>query len=765
MKKFLSLMIIGSLISSGFLVGASRNVEERNYNSNIKQSMVISLDFQQEDEIQFIMTTEGVRIDIEGFSYLSVIGKPMLPVKNLLIALPSGCTFENVEVTAFYPVELPGLYDIMPYPMIYPLDMDRSLVESIQSEWYKNNENTYSANDVYPEEIVNLETVGSLRKYSYVSLSFCPFRYYPMSGRLFYIDSCEIVIQYTTASGKGNSQIIEDMNKDTLFDSKASSLFINFDQIKEFYQPNDIVLSSTFDSFEYVVITSDDFVDLVSNSDFISWKTDLGFNVKIITLSDELITSQPGIDLAEQIRNFLREYYISWGVQYVLIVGDYTTIPMRYCSPNPDNLYGTVPTDSYYADLSYPDSESWNSNGDSFYGVYGQDNPDFLAEVYVGRIPTSDISRLAYTLNKIVTFEQDTGGWKNNALHGGAMLFYAHEDHDPDIDFDIDGARLVDFIENDLMNGWTTSHYSEHEGLSPSVYPFDPLTEQAFTADWRNNQYAVVNWAAHGAPSSIGRVIWDWDDGDGIPEHENGELIWGRFLDTYSNLEGDYPSIVFAVSCNVGHPEPDPDGNLGIDLLTKESFGAAVAVCSATRGAAVSVNWTETHAGAEALCYEFNHYMINGPSGPERVGNALYDSKFYVHHNFGWDHYYEYQNMFCFNLYGDPSLIQKGTSGNIPEVDVIKPEPALYLANIKLLPFFTPIIIGKIDIEVEALANEGAIDYIEIFINDELKATLNSDPYTWRWNERVFGTKTILVKAYNQEWLYGRDEIEVWKFF
>lgn len=343
---------------------------------------------------------------------------------------------------------------------------------------------------------------------------------------------------------------------------------------------------------------------------------------------------------------------------------------MRYCSPNPYWLDGTVPTDTYYADLSYPDSESWNSNGDSYYGVYGQDTPDFLAEVYVGRIPTSDIPRLAYTLDKITSFEQDTGSWKNNALMGGAMLFYANEDHNEEIDFDIDGARLVDFIEKDLMNGWYISHYCEHEGLSPSVYPFDPLTEQAFTADWRNNQHAVVNWAAHGAPASIGRVIWDWDDGDGIPEHENGELIWGRFLDTYSNLEGDYPSIVFAVSCNVGWPEPTPDGNLGIDLLTKESFGAAVAVCSATRGAAVSVNWTETHAGAEALCYEFNHYMINGPNGPSKLGEALYDSKFYVHHNFGWDHYLEFQNMFDYNLYGDPAMKREGITSGAP----FKPE-------------------------------------------------------------------------------------------
>ena len=418
---------------------------------------------------------------------------------------------------------------------------------------------------------------------------------------------------------------------------------------------------------------------MVVSSDFYHWKTSLGYNAKVVTITDSEIASQPGVDLAEQIRNFLREYYISWGIKYVLIVGDYTTVPMRYCSPNPYWLQGTVPTDAYYADLSYSDDESWNSNKDDYYGVYGEDNPDFMPEVYVGRIPTSDVTRLTYTLDKIVSFEQDTGEWKNNALHGGAMLFYANEDHDEEIDFDIDGARLVDFIEKDLMDGWTTSHYCEHEGLSPSVYPFDALTEQAFTADWRNGKYAVVNWAAHGAPASIGRVIWDWDDGDGIPEHDNGELTWGSFLSTYSNLEGDYPSIVFAVSCNVGYPEPTNDGNLGIDMLTKESFGAAVAICSATRGAAVSADWATSHAGAEALCYEFNNYMINGPI---KLGEALLDSKFYVHSNFGWDHHYEFMNMYDYNLYGDPSMVREGLSSNAPSEPTIV-GPASGKPNVK----------------------------------------------------------------------------------
>jgi len=440
-------------------------------------------------------------------------------------------------------------------------------------------------------------------------------------------------------------------------------LFFNYEDIERLYKPARNHADVLQDSYDYVIITDDDLKDVVSPSNFIDWKSSLGYNIRFVTITDPLITDQPGVDLAEQIRNFLREYYVSWGIKYVLIVGDYTTVPMRYCSPDPNAPAGTVPTDSYYADLSYPDSESWNSNDDDYYGVYTQDNPDFVPEVYVGRIPTSDISRLTYTFDKLVSFEQDTGIWKNNALMGGAMLFYANEDHNNDITFDVDGARMVDYIERDLMDGWIVGHYSEYEGLSPSVFPFDPLTEAAFTSDWRNGEYAVVNWAAHGAPASIGRVIWSTDDGDGIPEHDNGELTWGSFLSTYSNYDNDYPSIVFAVSCNVGRPEPTPDGNLGIDMLTKESLGAAVAVCSSTRGAAVSADWVVSHSGAEALCYEFNNYMINNSL---KLGEALLDSKSYVHYNFGWDHPYEFMNMYDYNLYGDPSMIREGITSSAP---------------------------------------------------------------------------------------------------
>jgi len=423
---------------------------------------------------------------------------------------------------------------------------------------------------------------------------------------------------------------------------------------------------------------------------------------------------------------------------------------MRYCYPA---KYQEVPTDYYYADLSYPDEQSWDSDGDGIYGEYGGDNPDFMAEVYVGRIPTNDYARIKYTLNKIVSFEKDTDKWKNSALHAGAILFYANQDGSGY--GVVDGARGLDAIEKDFMQGWNTSHYSEQEGLAPSTYKWKALNELSFTNDWQSNKYAIVNWEAHGAPSGVSRLIWSWDDGDGVPESENGEIRQPSFFSTYSNIDDDYPSIVFAVSCNVGRPEPVEDGNLGIKMLTDSSFGCGVAVLSATRGAAVAVDFS-SHSGAEAICYDFNRYLIKEN---ESVGEALYDAKFYVNHNFGWNHHLEYQNMFDFNLYGDPSMKRVC---NLPQIKMLEPQRYVYVGGIKLVPFFKPLAFGKLTISVRASQD---VDYVEFYIDGEIKYVDGEEPYEWLWDEFIFGKCEIKVIAYNDYGKNNSDEIEVWKFF
>jgi len=406
-----------------------------------------------------------------------------------------------------------------------------------------------------------------------------------------------------------------------------------------------------------------DLYNTITSSSFISWKNMVGYNIRIVNITDSEITSQPGQDLAEQIRNFLREYYIEWSIEYVLIVGDYETVPMRYCYPDPSNHQNTagtpggaggeIPTDYYYADLSDSDADSWDFDGDGYYGEYVQDKPDFLPEVYVGRIPINDPSRILYTLEKTVAFEQDTGDWKQHALHASAFFYFTDElgSGVPAMD----GATCCAYIENDFMNGWTVSRYSEQAGLEKSIYPWNPLSEAAFTSDWRTGQYSIVNWGAHGWSDLIARKVWSWDDGDGIPEAN--EIDWPTLLSTSSSLDDDYLSIVTAISCYVGYPESNSWGNMGIDLLTKPSYGASVGVISSARTPYGTSDWPSNPGASYSIIYEFNRLLINNS---EKVGEAFFNSKYYCNVNYNWYGWVEYNDLYTFNLYGDPSLTREG---------------------------------------------------------------------------------------------------------
>jgi len=639
------------------------------------------------------------QIEMEGFGYLMVPGEPMLPCKNFLIVLPPGAEVVSVEVNGIGNEQLPGSYRIVTAPHILPIagtPQHQELLHELQREWQENNRSAYTSDQPYPGVVGKLKNSGTLRKYSYVSVTFYPFSYHPQSGRLTHCAAAQISIEYNLPSfGSAEARRADEPKWDNLADEKASRLFINYDRMRGLYQPTGTKPANSAQTHDYVIITTSALQSAIAASDFVAWKTSVGYNVRTLLTTDPEIAGHAGADLAEKIRNFLRYNYIPWGIEYVLFVGDCETIPMRYCYPDPANhshhpydpytYGGEVPTDYYYADLSSPDASSWDSDGDGYCGEYTEDNVDFLAEVAVGRIPTSDPGRITYALNKLVAFEQDTDPWKDNALHAGAILFFENQDFSG-YPF-IDGARCMDAIETDLMSGWTVSRYSEYDGLVASSYPWGVLSESAFANDWGTGQYGVVNWSGHGWPAGAARTVWLWDDGDGVAEsHDPTELSSYMFISTgTSNLDDDHPSIVFAISCNVGYPEANPIGNLGIDLLTLPGFGSSIGVLSATRGAAVSADDPPNGGGAESICYWFNHHVIDGPGGPERLGDALYNAKFYCHDNFAFDHYYEYKNLLDYNLYGDPALVREGVSqhtcGDCNGDGVVDVGDVVYLVN------------------------------------------------------------------------------------
>jgi hypothetical protein len=106
-----------------------------------------------------------------------------------------------------------------------------------------------------------------------------------------------------------------------------------------------------------------------------SWKESLGLSVKI-EASSYVSDNYDGINLAEQMRNYLLDDYMEWNIHYVLIVGNRDVIPMRICIPFSDyheDEFLQCPSDYYYADLT----GDRDFDGDGFFVEYQEDKTDF----------------------------------------------------------------------------------------------------------------------------------------------------------------------------------------------------------------------------------------------------------------------------------------------------------------------------------------------------------------------------------------------------
>jgi len=103
-----------------------------------------------------------------------------------------------------------------------------------------------------------------------------------------------------------------------------------------------------------------------------------------------------------------------------------------------------------------------------------------------------------------------------------------------------------------------------------------------------------------------------------------------------------------------------------------------------------------------------------------------------------------------------------------PVVEIKKPEKTLYIGNREIIPLpFKPWIIGGIDIDVDASDDQSDIERVEFYIDDELKETDTTEPYSWTWDERTLlrFRHTIKVIAYDNADNNASDEICVMKFF
>lgn len=643
-------------------------------------------------------------IRMDGFGNLLIPGKPMLPAKSFMIALPPGAEVLSVIAEGTAQVEVQGQYSIKPAPPVLPSDGREEMVRECRQRWQDNYSVTYSSDQAYPENAGGYLGTGGLRKYTFVRVGYFPFSYQPQSGGLTFTPSLRVSVDYRLPSSTDES--LEELLSDTKGERRASKLLVNYPQAREWYMPG-TPRSASQQTYDYVVITTEALASAVSP--LVVWKQSIGYSVNVVTTT-WIEANYSGADLQERIRNFLIDKYAEWGIEYVLLAGDIDVLPMRHCFPDPSNHNPNSsycpPTDHYYAALT----GGWDSDGDGYPAEFGQDTVDFVPEISVGRIPFSDFATVADICGKLVSFEGDTSPWKDNALLIGAMSNYANENFSgfPRTD----GANLMEEMIPDMLAGWTYTTMYEKEGLDPCPYSCDyPVSSANVVTNWSANDYGIVNWWAHGGTDAAWRKWWEYDDGDGVPEGH--EMYWEPFFENYDvpSLDDAHPSIIFSCACNNAWPEYD---NLAKRLLEHGSAG----MVASTRVSWYNEGWTYEESGGNAsLDYYFFHYMI---VEGEKVGDALYSSKLYYLNHLFWSfadpEWTPQQNLLDFNLYGDPALVREGisefTRGDANGDGEINVADIVYLVNFLYRGGGQPVPMEAGDANCDTVVNVGDVVFL-----------------------------------------------------
>ncbi|MBN1280808.1 MAG: hypothetical protein JXA00_04080 [Candidatus Thermoplasmatota archaeon] len=101
----------------------------------------------------------------------------------------------------------------------------------------------------------------------------------------------------------------------------------------------------------------------------------------------------------------------------------------------------------------------------------------------------------------------------------------------------------------------------------------------------------------------------------------------------------------------------------------------------------------------------------------------------------------------------------------LPIIEITKPINALYIFNFPILYITVPVILGTVDVNVTATDNDSGIDRVEFYVDNQLKTSDPSAPYSWVWSERAFFYYTLKVVAYDKAGNSDYKELKVWKFF
>jgi len=169
-------------------------------------------------------------------------------------------------------------------------------------------------------------------------------------------------------------------------------------------------------------------------------KNRVGIKTNLVALND--VYDQMfwhGRDKQEKIKYFIKTAKEEWEITYVMLVGDFQTIPIRYVYNADNNTGWDEPcfiSELYYADLydKNGDFSSWDTSNNGIYGEWYDDSAkdpdiDLYPDVYVGRLACRNTAEVKVMVRKIICYETTTYGqeWFHRIVVAGGDTYPASQ--------------------------------------------------------------------------------------------------------------------------------------------------------------------------------------------------------------------------------------------------------------------------------------------------------------------------------------------------
>ncbi|MBI4406077.1 MAG: hypothetical protein HY537_18100 [Deltaproteobacteria bacterium] len=368
--------------------------------------------------------------------------------------------------------------------------------------------------------------------------------------------------------------------------------------------------SLTRADYDYLIITNDQLASYQGDWDLTKFKEYLVQKLlkpKMVTVA-AINQEMGGTDPIENIRNYIRKQYDSYGLQYVLLAGDGdksgtgSIIPTRrlwskvraYLTDHWTTVEQQIAADFYYSCLD----GTFNGNNNDHWGepTDGPDGKDvdLLPEVTVGRIPIESVDELSNFVQKTLSLASNKVSKKTLFL--GEELFAQL------------GLYGDDYM--DQLIGKCTDHAYETNGYT-SDWSFTKLYDHTKVWDGQDalseinkGHYSMVNHLGHSNQTYNMKLSCLWDT-----------ISWENTSPFFYYTQGCFPGDFTYSDCF-------------IEKMLRHSKSAAAAIANTSYGLAPEdpqPSTTKTPGASQMLHRQFINALFS--KSIEEFGRAHQQSK------------------------------------------------------------------------------------------------------------------------------------------